>query len=110
MSSQSSQRRFTEEFKEQAVRQVTDQGHPVSDVASRLGVSTNSLYAWLKRYAVSPELRVRQDEQGAQLRRLTAELKRVSEERDILKNDHRGVASTRWQETHRVPTLIAARP
>jgi len=46
MSSQSSQRRFTEEFKEQAVRQVTDWGHPVSEVASRLGVSTDSPYAW----------------------------------------------------------------
>jgi len=85
MSSQSSHRRFTEEFKEQAVRQVTDRGHPVSEVASRLGVSTNSLYAWLKRYSVSPELRVRQDEQSAENRRLKADLKRVSEERDILK-------------------------
>jgi len=85
MSSRSSQRRFTEEFKEQAVRQVTDRGHPFSEVASRLGVSTNSLYAWLKRYSVSPELRVRQDEQSTENRRLKAELRRVIEERDILK-------------------------
>jgi len=55
-------------------------------VASRLGVSTNSLYTWLKRYSISSEARVQQDEQSAENRRLKAELKRVSEERDILKN------------------------
>jgi len=85
MKAKSLQRQFTEEFKEQAVKQVTDRGHKVSEVASRLGVSANSLYAWLKRYSVSPELRVQQDAQSAEVRRLTAELKRVSEERDILK-------------------------
>ena len=41
---------FTEEFKIEAVKQITEQGYPVSEVSSRLGVSTNSLYAWVKRY------------------------------------------------------------
>jgi len=85
MEAKSVQRKFSEEFKEQAVKQVTERGYRVSEVASRLGVSVNSLYAWLKRYSISPELRVRQDEQSAEVRRLHAELKRVSEERDILK-------------------------
>jgi len=85
MKSKSSQRRFTEEFKEQAVRQVTDQGHSARDVASRLGISTNSLYTWLKRASVSPQAQIHADEQSAENRRLKAELKRVSEERDILK-------------------------
>jgi len=79
------QRKFSEEFKEQAVKQITERGYKVSEVASRLGVSVNSLYAWLKRYSISPDERVRQDEQSAENRRLKAELKRVSEERDILK-------------------------
>jgi transposase len=34
----------------EAVRQVTDRGYPVSDVADRLGVTTHSLYAWRKRF------------------------------------------------------------
>jgi len=76
MSSQSSRRRFTEEFEEQAVKQVTDRGHPVSEGADRLGVSTNSLYVCLKRYSVSSEARVQQDEQSAENRRLKAELRR----------------------------------
>ncbi len=76
---------FTEEFKIEAVKQITEQGYPVSEVSSRLGVSTNSLYAWVKRYTKPQEQRVEEDDQSAEVRRLRAELKRVTEERDILK-------------------------
>ena len=58
---------------------------PVADVAARLGVSAFSLYSWIKRYSVSPAQRVQQDSQADEIRRLKAELRRVSEERDILK-------------------------
>jgi transposase len=40
MEEKKSGRRFTEEFKVEAVRQVTERGHPVAEVAARLGVST----------------------------------------------------------------------
>ena len=43
--------RYTEEFKREAVSQVIERGHSVTSVASRLGVSTKSLYDWKKRYA-----------------------------------------------------------
>ncbi len=46
------QQRFTPEFKDEAVRQVTEKGHPVQEVAARLGVSSHSLYKWVK--AVRP--------------------------------------------------------
>jgi len=36
--------RFTEEFKKQAVKQVTDQGNSVASVSERLGVTSSSLY------------------------------------------------------------------
>jgi len=45
-----SAKNFTEEFKIEAVKQINEQGYPVSEVAARLGVSTNSLYPWIKRY------------------------------------------------------------
>ncbi|HFV9295675.1 TPA: transposase, partial [Serratia fonticola] len=45
-----SAKNFTEEFKIEAVKQINEQGYPGSEVAARLGVSTNSLYAWIKRY------------------------------------------------------------
>ncbi|WP_417277287.1 IS3 family transposase [Castellaniella sp.] len=84
------QKRFTEEFKIAAVRQITERGHKVADVASRLGVSTHSLYQWHKRYAGTDAERQQTDEQSVEIRQLKAELRRVTEERDIFKKS-RGV-------------------
>ena len=48
--------RYANEFKVETVWQVTDRGHRVSDVASRLGVTTHSLNAWKRRQSkVNPE-------------------------------------------------------
>ena len=80
-----SAKRYTEEFRIEAVKQVTDRGHPVAEVASRLGVTTHSLYQWIKRYRVPPAEREAAQDQPTEVRRLKAELKRVTEERDILK-------------------------
>lgn len=38
-------KRYTEEFKVVAVKQVVDRGHPAAEVAERLGVSIYSIYA-----------------------------------------------------------------
>ena len=43
-----SSKRYPEEFKIEAVRQVTDRGYSVVDVAGRLDVTTHSLYVCLK--------------------------------------------------------------
>ncbi|RDH83784.1 MAG: hypothetical protein DIZ80_06500 [endosymbiont of Galathealinum brachiosum] len=45
-----SSKRYTGEFKIEAVKQVTERGYSVADVAEQLGTTTHSLYAWLKRY------------------------------------------------------------
>ncbi|QVN05601.1 IS3 family transposase [Pseudomonas rhodesiae] len=84
-----SNQRYPEEFKIQAVKQVTEKQLPVSEVAARLGVSVHSLYAWVKRYTKPQEQRVEEDDQSAEVRRLRAELKRVTEERDNLKKGRR---------------------
>ncbi|SEL30045.1 transposase [Roseovarius azorensis] len=47
----SSQNRFTDEFKRDAVAQVVDRGYAVSEVAERLGVSIKSLYTWKAQFA-----------------------------------------------------------
>ena len=80
-----SRRKYTEEFKVRAVRQVTVEGHSVPDVAKRLGVTTNSLYGWKKLYGESPERAAQMKTEQAETQRLRKELKRVTEERDILK-------------------------
>ena len=75
---------FSDEFKRDAVRQITERGYPVSEVSQRLGVSAHSLYEWRKKYAAPVD---KGDEQAEEIRRLKRELVRVTEERDILKND-----------------------
>tara|TARA_B100002019_G_C21061861_1_gene494494 strand:+ start:230 stop:511 length:282 start_codon:yes stop_codon:yes gene_type:complete len=78
--------RYTEEFKIKAVKQVVERGHRVvAEVVERLGASGHSLYHWIKRYDKPVEQRQEDDDLQAENRRLKAELKRVSEERDILK-------------------------
>lgn len=78
-----SRRQYTQEFKAAAVRMVLD-GHSVASVCQRLGLtSPNLLYNWKRKLveqggtaAVGLEARVRE---------LEAELRRVEQERDILK-------------------------
>ena len=76
---------FTPEFKEEAVRQVLQRGYTVVEVAERVGVSAHSLYKWVRAAkATAPE----NDELAAtklENAKLKAELRRIQEERDILK-------------------------
>jgi len=74
-------RRFTDEFKAEAVKQVTERGYSVADVSERLGISTKSLYLWLRQ----TKGKGKPDASQAEIARLKSELKRVKEERDILK-------------------------
>ncbi len=78
-------KRYTEEFKIEAVRQVVERGHSVAEVAGRLGMTTHSLYAWKMKYG--PDSAEHQEKTAAEveIKQLKKELKRVTEERDILK-------------------------
>lgn len=73
---------FSDDFKRDAVAQITERGYPVSEVSERLGVSKHSLYAWKRKFAKTAS---GETEKDAEIRRLKRELARVSEERDILK-------------------------
>ncbi len=42
-------KQYTDEFKAEAVKQVTERGFAVAEVAKRLGVSSHSLYQWLRK-------------------------------------------------------------
>ena len=77
--------RYTDAFKQEAVKQVSERGYSVADAAQRLGTTTHSLYAWIKKYGPdSVEHGAKTDDQ-AEIRRLKKELKRTTEERDLLK-------------------------
>lgn len=73
---------FSDEFKRDAVVQITDRGYPVAEVSQRLGVSPHSLYAWKKQFAKVASGDASKD---AEIRQLKRELAPVTEERDILK-------------------------
>lgn len=79
--------RYSEEFKAEAIKQVTERGFGVVDVAHRLGVSDKSLYKWLKDHELKNQPAVSADLAAlkTEVARLTAALKRTTEERDILK-------------------------
>ncbi|HCM9658985.1 TPA: IS3 family transposase [Enterobacter hormaechei subsp. hoffmannii] len=83
-------KRYPEEFKIEAVKQVVDRGYSVASVATRLDITTHSLYSWIKKYGPDSSTNKEQSDAQAELRRLQKELKRVTDERDIFKKS-RGV-------------------
>ncbi|HFK6662523.1 IS3 family transposase [Escherichia coli] len=78
-------KRYPEEFKIEAVKQVVDRGYSVASVATRLDITTHSLYFWIKKYGPDSSTNKEQSDAQAEIRRLQKELKRVTDERDILK-------------------------
>ena len=85
----STRKRFTPEFKREAVQLLESGSRPGSEIARELGIARNQLYKW------QTELRARgsgafpgsgmRRERTTEIARLKRELARVTEERDILK-------------------------
>lgn len=71
--------------KKEAIKQITERGYSVAVVAERLGTTTHSLYAWLKKYNEPQPRQAAQADEQAEIAHLKSELRRVTEERDILK-------------------------
>ena len=42
--------RYSEEFKRDAVAQVTERGYSVQEASDRLGITTKSLYDWRSKF------------------------------------------------------------
>jgi transposase len=82
-------RRFDSQFKLDAVRLIQESDRSITDIANDLGVRRELLYKWKRELEDDPQhafpgkgkLKPEQD----QLHQLQQELKRVTEERDILK-------------------------
>ena len=77
--------RYNEEFKIAAVKQVTEHGYSIADAAQRLGITTKTLYNWRDHYGENAHAYQEKQRSHEELRKLKAELKHVTEERDILK-------------------------
>jgi transposase len=82
-------KRYTKEFKQGAVRLVTDQGRSISDAATSLGIPAWSLSRWVRAAKEEAEdafrgngNRTAGEQEVAELRR---RVKQLEEEKEILK-------------------------
>jgi transposase len=87
MAEKRTRRRFTAEFKVQAVRRLLDGGKGLTEVATELGLSPGQLSGWRNEHlaAGSAEVLAARKAEQAELQRLKRENKRLEEEVEILK-------------------------
>jgi len=77
-------RRYSPEFKAEAVRLITESDESITHIARDLGVSEPSLRAWVEAARPRPKTPLTDDERS-ELVRLRRDIRRVEMERDILK-------------------------
>ena len=78
-------KRYANEFKVEAVKLAGRGDTPVAQVARELGISESVLHRWRKLYGVRADGKHLTPEEHDELIRLRREVRRVTEERDILK-------------------------
>ena len=82
-------KKFTKEFKLEALRLMEESGKPAAEVARELGIRRNQLYKWQEKFSQHGEEAFpgsgRRPDRDDEIARLRRELARVKEERDILK-------------------------
>lgn len=87
--SEPKRREYTDEFKTEAVRLVSESGKPIAQVARQLGISANLLYRWrgeehtVKRLGTTRTAHKAEHEELVRLRR---ENELLRQERDFLKS------------------------
>jgi transposase len=81
--------KYTREFKQDAVRLVTEQGYKQTEAARNLGIDRGMLGRWVKELQTDKSEAFRGNgkltAEGEELRRLREENRRLKMERDILK-------------------------
>jgi transposase-like protein len=87
MAERQKRRRFTAEFKAEAVRRLLDGGKGLSEVATELGLSPGQLSGWRNEHlaAGSAEALAQRKVEQAEAQRLKREVKRLEEEVEILR-------------------------
>ncbi|MER5227787.1 transposase [Streptomyces flaveus] len=82
-------RKFDPEFREGAVRIVTETGKPIAEVAKDLGINETTLASWVSRARRAGTAPAAEGDELERLRRENAQLKRDNKElvmeRDVLK-------------------------
>lgn len=79
-------RSYTDEFKREAVKLVTEQGYTTTQAARSLGIHANLIRNWQKKYSPEQQGTETMSETDQQeLERLRQEVRQLRMERDILK-------------------------
>ncbi len=78
-------RQYTEEFKRETVALIKSSGRSQAQVARELGISGQNISRWWQEYGQENTADEAQSISKEAYRALQAELRRVTEERDILK-------------------------
>lgn len=79
-------RKHSQEFKDEAVRLVLEDEERKSDVARKLSIAPSILDLWIQKYKDSKDpVKLSKSAESKRIAELERELKRVTEERDILK-------------------------
>jgi transposase len=65
---------FADDFKRDAVTQITRRGYPAAEISKRLGASQQSLYGWKRNFSPSSSSSV--EDHAAEIRQLEKELVR----------------------------------
>ena len=82
--SNQTRRRFSDVFKEEAVKLITDQGDKVSEASRNLDINASMLRRWQRELSPESDGSIDADEK-AELQRLRKENKTLRMEREILK-------------------------
>ena len=93
-------RRFTDEFKQDAVRLVVNEGYTFATAAKAVGVGEQSLRKWHAKLAPKPapcSEDASPDELREEIKRLRRELRRAELEREILKKLRRILRRSRCE-------------
>ena len=87
MAQRRTRRRFTREYKAQAVQRLMESGKPLADIATELDVSPGQLSQWRNEQlaAGSAEALAQKKADEAEMLRLRREVKRLEEEVEILR-------------------------
>jgi len=85
MSKKRTYKRYPQEFKEEAVALVRDQGYSVPEAAKSLGINANMLYKWKEAIETQLEGKILAEDEREELKRLRKENKRLRMEKEILK-------------------------
>jgi transposase len=82
-------KKYSQEFKQDAVKLVTEQGYRVSEASRNLGVNISVLRRWIKDYDKNKDTAFpghgRMTPEQEEIRRLREENQRLRMEREILK-------------------------